>query len=351
MSKNYYDILGVKKTATDEEIKKAYKKLALKYHPDKNAGDESATAKFKEVNEAYEVLSDRQKKAQFDAWGYAGRRPTARPASPFDVFNDIFTTTRGARTNRNIQVHLEIDLEEAASGCKKKVKYSRKDSCHKCSGSGAKTFDTCSRCSGSGAIEVKQPPFVLRQTCSACGGDGKQIKDKCEDCLGTGLAPEVEETVQIEIPQGIQTGMQIRVPGKGEALKRESKRGDLYVAIIVKEHDFFLRDNNNLICKVPVSYTQLVFGDKLNVPTLDGEVAFDLPEGTQDNKVFRLKKLGMPKMGGGTGDLLVEVNLETPSRKHRKLYKDILEQLSEMEKAHPTPKINNFRTKSKKRKK
>ena len=231
------------------------------------------------------------------------------------------------------------------------MKYSRRDSCSKCAGSGAKTFDTCSLCNGSGAIQINQPPFILRQVCNACQGNGKQIKEKCEDCVGTGLAPEVEETAEIDIPKGIQTGMQIRVPGKGEAIKRESRRGDLYVAVIVKEHDLFIRDNDNLVCKMPVSYTQLVFGDKLNVPTLDGEVTFDLPEGTQDNKRFRLKKLGMPKMGGGVGDLLVEVNLETPSRKYRKLYADILEQLSEAEKAHPTPKINKFTTKSKKRKK
>jgi len=351
--RDYYEILGVAKTASDTEIKSAYRKLAVQYHPDKNPGNTEAEEKFKEAAEAYSVLSDQQKRAAYDRFGHSGAGGQGFggfDAQGFSNIEDIFDLFgfgdmfggggRGARGGRSsaqrgadLRYDLEISLEEAATGKEQKLRIPRLEKCEECDGKGAEKGsepETCITCSGSGQTRYQQGFFSVMRTCPNCGGKGQIIKNPCKNCRGAGRI-EKEKTLDIKIPAGVETGSRLRVNGEGEAGTNGGPTGDLYVVIHVAEHDMFERQGANLYASVPVSFAQAALGAEIQVKTLDGEEALKIPAGTQTGTVFRIKNQGMPILGGrGKGDLFVAVTLVTPktlTKEQRKL----LEQLAEIE--------------------
>jgi molecular chaperone DnaJ len=356
MSKrDYYEILGVARSADDNEIKKAYRNLAIKHHPDKNPDDPHAEEKFKEAAEAYSVLSDPQKRAAYDRFGHAGVSSGAAGAGfgggagfsniedIFDLFGfgDMFgqrggrgsTGRTSAQRGADLRYDLEITLEEAAMGIEEKLRIPRLETCGECDGKGTEKGtepETCITCNGSGQTRYQQGFFHVMRSCPNCGGKGQIIKTPCPKCSGAGRV-EKEKTIEVKIPAGVDTGSRLRVGGEGEAGTNGGQTGDLYVVIHVKEHETFERQGVNLYASVPVSFAQAALGADVKVKTLNGEEELKIPAGTQTGTVFRVKSQGMPSLGGrGKGDLYVAVSVITPktlTKEQRKL----LEQLAEIE--------------------
>jgi len=364
--RDYYETLGVPKNASEDEIKKAYRKLAMKHHPDRNHGDTSkeAEAKFKEVKEAYEMLSDGQKRAAYDQYGHAGVDPNMRGgpgaegfggfAEAFgDIFGDVFGGGGRGRTSSGRQVFrgsdlsyaMEITLEEAAEGKTTEIRIPTWDECDTCHGSGAKPGTkpiTCTTCHGAGAVQMRQGFFSVQQTCPTCHGSGKIIPEPCTVCHGQGKIKR-NKTLEVKIRAGIDDGQRMRVTGSGEPGVNGGPPGDLYIEIRLRKHDIFERDGDNLHCVVPVSMTTAALGGEINVPTLKGAAAIDIPEGTQSGKQFRLRGKGIKGVNSSyPGDLYCHVRVETPVKLtefQRKLLKDLDESLKKGgEKHSPTDK-------------
>jgi len=351
--RDYYEVLSVAKNATDEDIKKAYRKLAMKYHPDRNQGDgaKKSEESFKEVKEAYEMLSDAQKRAAYDQHGHAGVDPSmggARGgpgqegfggfAEAFgDIFGDIFGGAGGRRGGGGQQVYrgndlsyaMEISLEEAAHGKETQIRIPTWDTCDTCKGSGAKpgtSPKTCSTCSGAGTVHMRQGFFSIQQTCPHCKGSGKIIPEPCLTCNGAGKIKR-QKTLEVKIPAGINEGMRIRSAGNGEPGTNGGPAGDLYIEIRIKPHDIFERDGDDLHCTVPVSMTTAALGGAIEVPTLGSKAEIELPEGTQHGKTFRLRGKGIKGIRSTyPGDLYCHINVETPvkmTEHQRKLMKEL----------------------------
>ncbi len=350
MSKrDYYEVLGVSKNASDAELKKAYRRLAMKYHPDRNTGDSAAEAeqKFKEAKEAYEVLSDPQKRAAYDQFGHAGVDQGMGGGAGFggggsfsdifgDVFGDIFGGGRaggGPRVQRgaDLRYNLQLTLEEAVAGTSVKIRVPTLVRCNVCSGSGARKGSkpkTCETCGGHGQVRMQQGFFSVQQTCPRCHGKGSVIEHPCPACHGMGRI-EQHKTLSVKVPAGVDTGDRIRLAGEGEAGENGGPPGDLYVQIHVKEHEIFTREDSHLFCEVPISFATAALGGELEVPTLDGKVMLKIPPGTQTGKMFRMRGKGVKPVRGNTvGDLLCRVVVETPVNLTEK-QKDLLRQLDE----------------------
>jgi molecular chaperone DnaJ len=352
--RDYYEVLGVSRGATEAEIKSAYRKLAVRYHPDKNPGDEAAEEKFKEAAEAYSVLSDSEQRARYDRFGHAGVSGAGGASAGWgaqgfggieDILGDLFGFgdmfggrsaggRRGAaQRGADLRYDLEMTLEEAASGMTAQLRIPRLESCETCSGSGAAAGtqpETCPTCAGAGQVRYQQGFFSVARTCGQCRGTGRVIKTPCETCRGAGRV-EREKQMEVKIPAGVETGSRLRVQGEGEAGTQGGPAGDLYVVIHVKQHDVFERQGNNLYASIPVTFAQAALGADVTVPTLEVEHSLKVPAGTQTGTVFRVKGQGMPALGGrGRGDLFVSVTVVTPTtltREQRKL----LEQLAQIE--------------------
>ncbi|HIG65861.1 MAG TPA: molecular chaperone DnaJ [Methyloprofundus sp.] len=336
---DFYKLLGVSKNASEPEIKKNYRKMAMKYHPDRNKEKPKvAEKKFKQIKEAYEILSDAQKRSAYDQFGHAGvdnstgggRGGFGGNAEGFgdvfgDVFGDIFGGggASGGRQRSNVQrgadlrYNLELSLEDAVAGTEAKIRVPVLTACGECSGSGAKKGSspvTCSTCQGHGQVRMQQGFFSVQQACPTCQGTGQQIKDPCRKCQGQGRVQE-NKTLSVKVPQGVDTGDRIRLGGEGEAGAHGGPAGDLYVQIQVKDHPIFTRDGANLYCEVPISFPTACLGGELEVPTLSGKVKLKIPAETQTGKLFRLRGKGVkPVRGGAVGDLMCRVQIETPVR-------------------------------------
>ncbi|KIP98562.1 MULTISPECIES: molecular chaperone DnaJ [Pseudomonas] len=352
MSKrDYYEVLGVERGASEAELKKAYRRLAMKHHPDRNPGDKAAEDAFKEANEAYEVLSDAGKRSAYDQYGHAGVDPQMGGGGGFgggsanfsdifgDVFSDFFGGQRGgqrggAQRGSDLRYTLELDLEEAVRGTTVTIRVPTLVNCKVCEGSGAKkgtTPVTCTTCGGIGQVRMQQGFFSVQQTCPRCHGSGKMITDPCGSCHGHGRVEE-HKTLSVKVPAGVDTGDRIRLSGEGEAGTMGGPAGDLYVVVNVREHAIFQRDGKHLYCEVPISFADAALGGELEVPTLDGRVKLKIPEGTQTGKLFRLRGKGVaPVRGGGAGDLMCKVAVETPvnlDRRQRELLDEFRQSLA-----------------------
>jgi len=349
--RDYYDVLGVSRNTQGDELKKAYRKLAMKYHPDRNPGDSSASEKFKEATEAYEVLSDPSKKSAYDRFGHQGVRSSGfgSDRSPTDAFNDIFGDifgdifsgsdpfSRSRRTNRgsDLEYSLSINLESAVKGTTEKIRVPTLDSCVDCGGSGATPGtqpSSCPSCNGAGQVRMQQGFFSISQTCRQCRGSGKVITAPCKKCNGNGRVKR-SKTLSVKIPAGVDSGDRIRLSGEGETGPNGGSSGDLYVQINVHPHDVFERDAQHLYCEAPISFIDAALGAEIEIPTLDGKVKIKIPEGTQTGKLFRLKGRGVKKIrGSGVGDLLCRVVIETPQKlnsKQKELFKELGSTLKE----------------------
>ena len=358
MSKrDYYEILGINRTATEQEIKSAYRRLAVKFHPDKNPGDAAAEDKFKEAAEAYSILSDADQRRRYDRFGHAGVSSGAGAgawgAPGFggieDILGDLFgfgdVFGAGARAGgaggrrsaaqrgADLRYDLEISLEDAAAGMTAQLRIPRLETCDKCKGSGAAEGtqpETCQTCGGAGQVRYQQGFFSVARTCGNCRGTGRVVKTPCDACKGAGRT-EREKTMEVKIPAGVETGSRLRIAGEGESGTQGGATGDLYVVIHVQEHERFERQGSNLYASVPINFSQAALGAEITVQTLNGQQQIKIPAGTQTGTVFRLKGQGMPVLGGrGRGDLFVSVTVVTPTtltREQRKL----LEQLAEIE--------------------
>ncbi|MBV8742865.1 MAG: molecular chaperone DnaJ [Sinobacteraceae bacterium] len=331
MSKrDFYKVLDVPKTATETEIKKAYRRLAMKYHPDRNPNDKEAEDRFKEAKEACEVLTDPQKRAAYDQYGHAGVEAASRGGRGFsgadafsdifgDVFGDIFGARRDARSQQfrgaDLRFELELDLDQAVFGHATEIQVPKLTECETCHGSGAAKGSqaaACDTCGGSGQIRISQGFFQLQQTCPRCRGAGTIIKNPCDTCLGQGRVRRTR-TLAVKVPAGVDNGDRIRLSGEGEAGRNGGPPGDLYVEISVREHPIFERDGQHLSCEVPVSFATAALGGTVDVPTLDGDVTLKVPAETQSGRVFRLRDKGVkPVRGGARGDLFCRVVVETP---------------------------------------
>ena len=346
--RDYYDVLGVDNSADATAIKKAYRKLAMKYHPDKNPGDKEAEEKFKEINEAYEVLSDETKRRNYDQFGHEGVNGQGfGGAGGFggqgfggfdDIFGDIFgdmfgggfsggsrQRRRGPERGADIKQRVNISFEEAAFGKKVQVKINRSEECDQCHGSGAKpgtSKKTCPTCHGSGQVQsVQRTPFgniASTRTCSTCNGEGEVIDSPCSKCHGKGSIRKTK-TIEVDIPAGIDNGQMIKLGGQGELGTRGGPRGDLYIEVNVQSHPLFTRDGYDVYLEMPITFAQATLGDKIQVPTLDGKVEYEVPEGTQTGTVFRLKGKGIPKLKSNVrGDQYVKVTVEIPKKLNEK---------------------------------
>ena len=355
--RDYYEVLEVDKSASDADIKKAYRKLAKQYHPDMNPGNKEAEAKFKEANEAYEVLSDSQKRAQYDQFGHAGFEQGGFGGfeggfGDFGGFGDIFETifggsgfgggrtssrTRnGPQKGADLKSSADISFEEAAFGVEKELSINRMEPCEKCEGSGSKPGtkpSTCQHCNGTGQIQYKQRTpfgqFVNIKTCDVCHGEGKVITNPCDACNGKGRIRKPKK-IKINIPAGIADGQTIRLEGEGEPGSKGGPAGDLFISVRVKTHAIFQRQGNDVICEMPITFVQAALGTELEVPTLDGKVKYQVPEGTQTGSVFRLKNKGIPFLrSNGRGDQYVKVQVEVPKKLNEK-QKAILKEFAEL---------------------
>ena len=350
MSKrDYYEVLGVSRDVNEADLKKAYRRLAMKYHPDRNADNDEAEDKFKEAKEAYDVLSNAQKRAAYDQFGHAGVDPSAAAGAggfggggdPFgdifgDVFGDIFGGGRrggGTRAHRgsDLRYNLELSLEDAVAGTTVNIRVPTLVACETCDGSGAKkgtSPTTCTTCGGVGQVRMQQGFFSVQQTCPNCRGQGKTISDPCPSCHGQGRIQE-HKTLSVKVPAGVDNGDRIRLAGEGEAGEHGGPSGDLYVQIQVKPHPIFRREENDLMCEMPVSIVTATLGGELEVPTLEGRLKLKIPPETQTGKVFRMRNKGVKSVrGGATGDLLCRVNVETPVKLNSK-QKEILREFEQ----------------------
>ena len=332
--RDYYEVLGVDKNASEDEIKRAYKKLARKYHPDMNPGDKEAEEKFKEINEANEVLSDPEKKARYDQFGFAGTDPNYG-AGQGGGFGGQQQRRNGPQRGESIRVSVSLSFTEAAFGCEKELTVERMEQCATCKGSGCApgtTPEVCPECHGSGVVQTRrQTPmgvFASSNPCRKCGGTGRIIHQPCPDCHGGGLTRK-RKTIKVSIPAGIDHGQTISLRGQGHAGKNGGPAGDLLVTVMVQPHDVFRRDGTAVFCEAPITFTQAVLGAELEIPTIDGKVKYTIPEGTQTGTVFRLKGKGIPVLNGrGRGDQYVTVTIETPRNLNRE-QKDALRKFSE----------------------
>lgn len=335
-----YDVLGVSKDATADDIKKAHRKLAKKYHPDRNIGDEEAANRFKEIQDAYDILSDPSKRSQYDQFGRVGKQqPYYTHHYHASTVQKIFEEFFGGASDRgrNVQIRISLDLKEALQGGRRSVKAQKKDKCPACEGNGFTEWHPCSRCSGSGKSFVAQPPFDIFELCPSCRGTGRSSVVGCSQCEASGFVTVGERLIEVGIPPGADTGMQIRVSGMGEPGKQGARNGDLYVVVVVKQHDLFTRDGTTLHLEVPISYTQLVLGSKIKVPTLDGhKIELTISPGTQDQTEYRFPGLGMPDLRGRRGELVVIVKVEVPSNIDDE-YKNIIQSLARLEEQNITP--------------
>jgi len=373
MSKrDYYEVLMVAKTASDDELKKAYRRLAMKFHPDRNPGDTDAEEKFKEANEAYEILSDAAKRQVYDQYGHEGLQRGGGGggfgdmggfADIFgDVFSDIFggggggARRGGSRRGADLRYVMDLTLEQAAFGSTETIRIPSMVDCETCDGHGTadgKPAPKCTTCGGSGQVRVQQGFFVLQQTCPNCRGRGTRVSDPCKTCRGAGKVRK-EKTLEVKIPAGVDTGDRIRLTGEGEAGEQGGTAGDLYVQINVKAHDFFERDGNDLYCTVPIDFVTAALGGELKVPTLDGSgAALKIPDETQTGKTFRLRGKGLRSVrGGAMGDLLCTVSVETPvglSRKQKDLLRDFGSSLTDDDaRGHHHPASEGWLDKAKK---
>jgi molecular chaperone DnaJ len=355
--RDYYQVLDVVRTATEAEIKKAYRRLAMKFHPDRNPTDHEAEGRFKEVKEAYEVLSDAQKRATYDQFGHAGvdaSRGAGQGFDPRDAFGDIFGEVfgdifGGGRRNRSgvyrgadLRYELALDLEQAVFGASANVEFATLAECGECKGSGSTQGSkpaTCETCRGAGQVRMQQGFFAVQQTCPRCQGRGQVITDPCGGCRGQGRVRR-QKTLAVKVPAGVDNGDRIRLTGEGESGRNGGPAGDLYVEIRVREHKIFERDGSHLSCEVPMSIATASLGGTIEVPTLDGNATIKVPQETQSGRVFRLREKGIkPVRGGPTGDLFCRVVVETPvhlSREQKELLRSFEESLkSDAKRHHP----------------
>ena len=356
MSKrDYYEVLGVAKNASEDEIKKAFRDLAMKHHPDRNPGDEEAATKFKEAAEAFEVLSDAEKRQIYDRHGFQGLQGVPMPdfgdlgsifGSLGDIFGGLFggARARGPQHGAHLGMAIEIDLIEAYRGCKKTIKVPRHEHCGECSGSGAKPGTKrakCRQCGGSGATAMRMGPFQMSTPCNACGGAGSVITDPCPKCRGRGLI-KVTRTLEIAIPPGADTGNRLTVRGEGETGDVGAPRGNLIVEVHVRPHELFRRDGEHLICQVPITFSQAALGGEIEVPTLEGPLKHTLRAGVQSGDVVRIPGKGMPIYGAGRkGDLHVVVILETPKNLSKR-QEELLRELAELDQKNVSPQRKSF---------
>ena len=369
--RDYYEVLGVGKNASADEIKKAYRKLAVKYHPDKNPGDKEAEEKFKELGEAYEVLSDDDKRSRYDQFGFAGVDPNygaGQGGNPFgggfggfgdfgDIFSEFFgggaRTSGGAsynapRRGENVVTRLELTFEEAAFGCEKEVSSQRIENCASCNGSGSAdgVIETCAQCGGRGQVRTTQNFMGMQMqsttTCPMCSGRGKIIKNPCNTCKGKGKVRRTQK-IRVKVPAGVDEGQSVRVRGEGCVGSNGGPNGDLLVEVLIREHPIFTRDGVDVLCEVPISFTQAALGAEVQVPTLDGKVSFDIPEGTQTGTTFTLLGRGIPEVNNSRrrGNQRFTVVVETPTRLTKE-QKELLRQLDETLVHAETPKIKKF---------
>lgn len=358
--RDYYEVLGVGREASEREISSAYRKLATKYHPDRNPGDEDATLKFKEAAEAYEVLSDAEKRARYDRFGHAGVDGAGGGNQSAEdifeafgemfgggLFGDLFGRGRGGnrpRRGNDVRVDVTLTLEEAAKGVRNKVRIPRQRPCGTCSGSGSKPGsqpESCRHCGGSGQILQAAGILRVQTTCAVCRGAGKIIIDPCQDCRGAGVVRE-NATVEVAIPAGIDNDMRVRLRGEGEPSPNGGPAGDCYCFVHVKPHKIFQREGEHLLVHIPISFPQAALGATLEVPTLDGPQPLEVPAGTQSGETFRLRGQGMPDpQGGRRGDLVVEVAIETPKRLTAR-QEELLRELAELEHDHVSPHRKSF---------
>lgn len=355
MAKDYYEVLGLNKNASEDEVKKAFRKLALQYHPDRNPGDKAAEEKFKEINEAYQVLSDSEKRAQYDQYGTTDFNGQGGFGGfdfggfqDFGGFGDIFDTIfggnfGGASTSKNngprrgadLQYTMNLTFEEAAFGITKDIEISREENCKRCSGTGAKPGTspvTCDRCKGTGQISTQRKTpfgsFMSVTTCDKCGGKGTIIKEACPECHGTGRVRR-RRKITINVPAGVDTGNTMPLRGEGEPGVRGGAHGDLYIKFNVLPHKLFKRDGIDVICEIPISFPQAALGAEIDVPTIDGIIKYIIPEGTQSGTIFRIKGKGIPKVRGyGRGDEVIQVMVEVPKRLNEK-QKEMLKQFAD----------------------
>ena len=368
--RDYYEVLGVEKSASAEDIKRAYRKAAMKYHPDRNPGDKTAEEKFKEVGEAYEVLSDDQKRSRYDQFGHAGVDPNfGAGAGGYggsygfgdfgDIFGDIFGEAFGGGSRRasaqnyprkgeNVMARLELTFEEAAFGCEKEVSSQRIENCAACSGSGSAdgVIETCAQCHGSGQVRTVQNFMGMQMqstaTCPSCNGRGRMIKNPCNTCKGKGKVRRTNR-VKVKIPCGVDHGNSVRVRNEGCVGSNGGPNGDLLVEIYIKKHRIFQRDGMDVLCEVPISFAQAALGAEIQVPTLDGTVTYTIPEGTQTGKEFVLREKGIPEVNNlnRRGSHRFTVVVETPTRLTKE-QKELLRQLDGSMEKHETPKMKKF---------
>ena len=355
---DYYEVLSVSRNASDQELKTAYRKLAMQYHPDRNPGNAEAEEKFKECSEAYQVLSDPQKRAAYDRYGHAGVSGVGSNGDPFagmgdlgDIFGDFFGEmfnmggggSRGrasrAQRGRDLRYDHVIEFEDAIFGKEVQVTIRRAEACTTCHGSGTASGrgpSICAQCQGRGQVRYQQGFFSIARTCNACGGTGSVITDPCPTCRGDGRQ-EKQHTLQVKIPAGVEEGTRIRYQGEGDAGRFGGPSGDLYIVLSVRPHEFFERDGNDLHCVIPISFTQAALGDEITIPTLEGDTRLKIPEGTQSGKEIRLRGKGVPYLNEhGRGDLVITVAVQTP-KKLSKMQKELLRQLGDSLTVENTP--------------
>lgn len=357
--RDYYEVLGVSRTASNGEISAAYRKLAIKYHPDTNRGDDEATKKFKEAAEAYEVLNDAQKRQVYDRYGHAGLEHGGAGAGfsdvgdIFDAFGDIFGDIFGGgggrrrrrqRRGADVRCDVTLDLEEALTGVKKTLEFYRNTKCETCGGSGSRpgsSPERCRTCGGRGQVVNQAGILRVQTTCPSCRGTGSMISDPCHDCRGAGVSKK-KVTLDVQIPFGVDDGMQVRLPGEGEPSPDGGPPGDAYCFVKVRPHHLFQRDGDHLILKLPITYTQAALGATIEVPTLEGRDELKVPAGTQSGDVFRIRNRGMPDPHtGAMGDLLIQTYIETP-KKLTNRQEELLRELAELEHTNVTPHRKTF---------
>lgn len=364
MPRDFYNILGVSRDAKEEEIRKAYHRLAHKYHPDKTGGDKQAEETLKEINEAYDILKNKGKRAQYDRFGEGGPQASRGggwggfdAGSPIDDIFDTFfgggqrgrPSARAASPGDDLEYHVRLTLRDAAFGTKKNFRFPRMEHCGECAGTGAakgSSQNVCPQCGGAGQVRMAQGFFSITRTCPRCRGAGQVVTDPCRKCNGQGRV-KAERELSIDIPAGIDTGSRLRVQGEGEPGTNGGPRGSLYILIEIEPDDLFRREGTNIYCEIPVSFTQAILGASLRVPTLSGEAEVKIPPGTQSGTTFKLRGLGLPDLRGySSGDQLVEVHVETPTKLNRE-QRDLIKKFEELSTPKTYPLHRRFMDKLK----